>query len=153
MLEGFGAWLDENDLELPIGFKLDDEHNFALRPLTLYNGDYQKTYDVIMETDRYNREDLLDMIGRFEEVKELFDNGAIYGLGRDSKMRPIIVVNSRVAVDTGLEEELNIIACEIMRNYVIYQGMVPGRIEAASFIIDNTNTSLFEVPYGVLLGL
>ena len=68
-------------------------------------------------------------------------------------MRPIIVVNSRAAVDTGLTEEQNLIACEIMLNYVLFHGLVPGRIEAVSYIIDNKNTSLFEVPYGVLLGL
>ena len=61
---------------------------------------------------------------KYNRVKLIFEKGLIYGLGRDRRMRPIIVFNARKTLDSreesGLDETDFEIAFEIMRNYVQY---------------------------------
>jgi len=70
----------------------------------------------------------------------------IYGAGRDRNMRPVIIINVRRIVDSGIPvDRLNAVA-NFFLMYVIENAMIPGSIESWTCIFDLKDVGVTEIP-------
>ena len=111
-VDKFRAWVAENQLYMPIGFA--DDHYTDLRYLST-SDDFQKVYDDLIDYDRWLRETLIPLLTDWERFSPIFETGAIYGYKRDTHMRPITIINCRVAMDS-LENHNDIEAFSMFMN-------------------------------------
>jgi len=80
-LDDFRAWVTDSGRELPLGYA--DEHNYDLRYLTQSNWDMEKAYEVIIENERFLREEMLPILDNFEDIRPFIEEGLLYANGRD----------------------------------------------------------------------
>lgn len=79
--------------------------------------------------------------------------GVVYQLGRDSKMRPIMVVDVRKIVDLSIDVEHFINAMVHVLELIRMKMYLPGHVENNIVIIETDGLSLFKVPLGHLQGI
>lgn len=123
-----------------------DEHNYDLRVLNTIKWDHQQAYEEILEIERMIQEELVPNLKQFEKFKEMLEQGFLYGHARDSKMRPVVILNLRKLVDAGLEVQDFIELNDFYMSYIVQNALVPGRIEQFNLIVDARDVSLSEIP-------
>lgn len=92
------------------------------------------------------RERVFPILRDFDSYAKYFHEGFYYAHGRDRKMRPIVVLNSRRWVDSGIDLTSLLSLVDIMSNYMIEVATIPGRIETWHTIIDIRGLSMWEMP-------
>lgn len=139
-LTDFRNFLKVKNLTLPEGY--DDENRMVLRFLQGLKWDYQKTYDEILEHSIWHKS--LDL--NYESYREELELGVIYGVRRDKNMRPIIIINVRRMVDSGISVDRLIAVTNFFLEYVINYAMVPGSIESWTCVFDLKDVGVTEIP-------
>ena len=73
--------------------------------------------------------------------------GYYFAYGRDRSMRPVIYFDGRVYLDSKipLDEMFNTV--DLVLSYVIYNALIPGKIENYHCIIDVGNIGWGEFPF------
>ena len=88
---------DRGAKHLPPGF--NDEHHEELRYLNTHNWDFERTYESILDYDRWIRQELVPTLESYERFEQHLESGVLYGNGRDRSQRPIIVFDMRRWID------------------------------------------------------
>ena len=70
----------------------------------------------------------------------------IYGVRRDKQMRPVIIINVRRMIDSGIDVDRLISVTNFFLEYTIQYAMVPGAIEAWTCIFDLKDVGVTEIP-------
>lgn len=140
-LNDFRNFLKLKNLTLPPGY--DDENRVVLRFLQGLHWDYQKSYDQILEHAEWAAKVNISDITPF---KDYLNAGFLYAYRRDKNMRPIIIVNVRKIIDSGIQIEPLVAVCDYFLNYVITNGMAPGKVECWTAIFDLGNVGAMEIP-------
>ena len=83
---------------------------------------------------------------RYEELGPLLNSGALYAYGRDKDNRSIVHLNCRAIVDQELSIEQILLLSDFVNGYLLFNAMLPGRIEQSVLIIDNKDVALYEIP-------
>ena len=91
-------------------------------------------------------EEVVPILSRLDEFSDLSEQGMVYGHGRDAKMRPIIIVNIRRLIDSGMDVTSFLELNDFISSYIVQNGMVPGRVEQFTVIIDVRDVALAELP-------
>ena len=144
----FRNWLKDRSLELPPGY--DDANRVVLRFLQGLKWDYQATYDEIVEHAKWQAEFVVSDPAPFKNDLEL---GVLYGYKRDMKMHPVIFINVRRMLDTGIELDRLVAMGDFFLNYVISNAMIPGKIESWTCIFDLKDVGVTEIPKERIQGL
>lgn len=87
------------------------------------------------------------------EGLEALKKGVVYQLGRDSKMRPIMIVDVRKIVDYQMDVDHFINAMVHVLEVIRMKMYLPGHVENNIVIIETDSMSLFNVPLGHLQGI
>lgn len=139
-LADFRNFLKVKNLTLPPGY--DDENLLVLRFLQGLKWDYQKTYDEITQHAEWRQQLVLDG-NQFREDLQL---GVMYGLRRDNMQHPIVIVNVRRMIDTGISVDRLVALGDFLLNYIITYAMIPGKIESWTAIFDMKDVGVTEIP-------
>ena len=83
---------------------------------------------------------------RYDELEPLLNSGALYAYGRDKDNRAILHLNSRALVDQELTIDQILELSDFVNGYLLFNAMLPGRIEQNVLIIDCKDVALYEVP-------
>ena len=70
----------------------------------------------------------------------------MYGLRRDKKMWPVIVVNVRRMIDSKIPVDRLVNMANFLFLYIIEHAMVPGKIESWVTIFEMKGVGITEVP-------
>ena len=90
-IEAFREYCKENNIEIPAGY--DDESRYILRIL---QGKKWK-YDVCaQEIQAHSEWKTATYPLQYDPVKDILQQGIIYGFKRDKCMRPVIIVQSEL---------------------------------------------------------
>jgi len=82
----------------------------------------------------------------FDDFRSDLELGVIYGVGRDRNMRPVIIINVRRIVDSGITVERLIAVTNFFLMYVIENAMISGSIESWTCIFDLKDVGVTEIP-------
>ena len=74
----------------------------------------------------------------------------MYGYGRDRNMRPIMFMNVRGWLDSGVSVDTLMNMVDVLFTYTLENAIVPGQIETWHMIIDFDGVGLTELPIGSL---
>ena len=91
LIDGFVTWAEEQGKVVPEW--AIDQHNFALRWISSYQRDYQRTWDALMNWAEWADGNSDRLVNDYEKLKPLIEKGILYGYGRDKFQRPIIYFN------------------------------------------------------------
>lgn len=80
------------------------------------------------------------------QFKNDLELGVLYGLKRDKKMHPILIINVRRMIDTGINLDRLVVMADFFLNYVINYAMIPGKIESWTSIFDLKDVGVTEIP-------
>lgn len=139
----FREWLAKKNLNLPAGF---GENLEELRVMACRGYDFQVSYDMIWKHDKDMRERVFPILRDYEKYIKHFEKGFYYAHGRDKGMRPIVVLNSRKWLDSGVPLETLLALVDIMSTYLIEVASIPGKFESWNTIIDVKDLSMWEMP-------
>ena len=82
----------------------------------------------------------------YDPVKEMLNDGFIYGAGRDKKFRPVIVLNCKKILNHGpLKADEMIAACTYFMDQVTTTHMVAGKVENWVTIFDLEDVGTMKV--------
>jgi len=70
----------------------------------------------------------------------------VYGVRRDINMRPVIIINVRRMIDSGISVDRLIAVTNFFLEYTIAYAMIPGVIESWTAIFDLKNVGVTEIP-------
>lgn len=140
-LNDFRNFLRVKSLELPAGY--DDQNMMVLRFLQGLKWDYQKTYDEIIEHSKWVNANVTHDASKFVSDLNL---GVLYGFGRDRMMHPVIIINVRRMIDTGIDMDRLVSMGDFFLHYVIREAMIPGKIESWTAIFDLKDVGATQVP-------
>jgi hypothetical protein len=140
-LNDFDNFLKTKGLEIPANF--DNEHRLVLRFLQKMHWDYQKAHDGIVANHTWRQQVNISDISKVEQGLKA---GWIYGYMRDKSQRPVIIINCRTMIDSGVSIEQVVEVADFFLNYVITNGMVPGKVENWTAIFDLRNVGVTELP-------
>ncbi len=70
----------------------------------------------------------------------------MYAYKRDKSMRPVMIVNCRAIINAKVTIQQCVNVTDFFINYLIKNGMVPGRIENWTAIFDLRNVGVTELP-------
>eukprot|EP01067_Filipodium_phascolosomae_P005378 Filipodium_phascolosomae@DN3461_c0_g1_i1.p1 len=86
------------------------------------------------------------------EIKNELDSGMMYWMGRDSSFRPLLVVRlARMPHDiTSLQVKR---VCVFCVEYILRYGLIPGKVETLSVLIDMQSVGLHRLPINTLKDL
>lgn len=87
-IENFREYCKTSNITIPEGY--DDDKKFILRIL---QGKKWKYEVVATEMTSHNEWKLATYPLSYDPVKDMLNDGFIYGAGRDTKFRPVIVIN------------------------------------------------------------
>ena len=87
-LEAFREYCTENNIAIPEGY--DDDSRFVLRVLQGEKWKYPETAQKIKDHSEWK---LATYPLQYDPVKDMLNQGVIYGYKRDKSMRPIICVS------------------------------------------------------------
>jgi hypothetical protein len=87
-MDNFREYCKENNITIPEGY--DDDKKFILRILQGKKWKYDVSAKVMLE---HNEWKLKTYPLSYDPVKDMLNDGFIYGAGRDNKFRPVIVIN------------------------------------------------------------
>lgn len=74
--------------------------------------------------------------------------GWLYAYKRDKSLRPVMIVNVRQIINSGVTIEHLVEVTDFFLHYVITKGMVPGKIENWTAIFDLRDVGVTELPSG-----
>lgn len=97
--------------------------------------------------DKDHRERLLPMLRDYENRLEMLNKGFYFAMGRDNSHRPIIYFKSKTWIKSGISIDEMLNTVDTVLSYVIYNELVPGRIENYHNIIDLKDVSWSEMPF------
>jgi len=86
------------------------------------------------------------VINDANEYKEDLELGVLYGLRRDMKMHPIIVINVRRMIDTKIDLDRLVAMGDFFCHYIIDNAMIPGKIESWICIFDLKDVGVAQIP-------
>ena len=93
------------------------------------------------------RERVFPILLDYESYLKYFEEGFYYGYGRDKvAMRPIVVLNARKWIDSGVPLDTLLNMVDIITTFMIEIATIPGKIETWHTIIDVKGLSLWEMP-------
>jgi len=81
------------------------------------------------------------------------NSGIMYAYKRDKSLRPVVIVNVRRIIDTGISIEKLVQLSDFFLFYIIQNAMVPGRIENWTCIFDLREVGVTELPSKHVSGL
>ena len=88
----------------------------------------------------------MDIIESFDEIQPLLEQGFLYANGRDRKMRPNLIFKARKVIDNEVTVEDLVKLNVFWSAYLIFNGLVPGKIEQFNLIVDMSDVALHEIP-------
>ena len=121
LIEGFKEWAKEQGVTIP-EWTLD-QNNYALRYISSYREDYQKTYDYLMEHQNWMINDVPKIFEQEEKWVNILKSGVMYGMGRDKYQRPVFYLNMKRVVELKLNLEELIGFSDYFNSYVIANAM------------------------------
>ena len=139
-LQDFRSFLTVKGMTLPSGY--DDEDRHVLRFLQGLKWDYQKTYDEILEHAQWRSS--VDL--NYESFRDDLELGVMYGVRRDKSMRPIIIINVRRMIDTGIGVDRLVNMANFLLLYIIEYAMIPGAIESWIAVFDMKEVGVTDIP-------
>jgi hypothetical protein len=82
----------------------------------------------------------------YDPVKDMLQDGFIYGAGRDTKFRPVIVINcAKILAHGATKADEMIAACTYFMDQVTTTYMIPGKIENWVTIFDMEDVGAMKV--------
>ncbi|EGR29784.1 hypothetical protein IMG5_148650 [Ichthyophthirius multifiliis] len=87
-----------------------------------------------------------ELIKNQDEIYKFLTSGIIYLHGRDSRFRPIMVLNAYKLDFKQFEEDKMILYISYFLEVVINNMLLPGQVENWVIILDFNNTGLFSLP-------
>ena len=93
------------------------------------------------------RETMLPLIENPGRIRDLLQMGAMYGYRRDKNMSPILILNVRLALDSGFLAPEIAQSSNFLMTFTKYAAFLPGKIEQWIFIVDGLDVSVFDVPW------
>jgi len=134
----FKEYCKASDLKIP---ENDPE---ILRFLVSRRMNPKWAYDTIMNKYQLRKELYPRVITK--GVKELFDRGLMYVMGRDRFYRPVLVFHPKVVVDTNADVDDLLTAMLLMNEYTLTFMSKPGKVENCIFINNPIGLNVWNVP-------
>lgn len=129
---------------MPSGW--DDDRHLPVRYLQLFGGSYEKTYAEIVRLDKDYRERRVNLPAKLPEYIDELQKGFLYAYGRDKSMRPIVVLDVRRMLDSGVDPARLGLLADMLTNYLYFLGLKEGAIEGWTVLVDFKVVSLWELP-------
>ena len=79
---------------------------------------------------------MLPLIENPGRIRDLLQMGAMYGYRRDKNMSPILILNVRLALDSGFLAPEIAQSSNFLMTFTKYAAFLPGKIEQWIFIVD-----------------
>lgn len=130
-LEKFRDYCKENNITIPAGY--DDEKRFVLRVLQGKKWKYDVAANEIIS---HNDWKVATYPLLYDPVKDMLNQGVIYGHKRDISFRPVIIVCCDKILKLADQIEGIIAATNFFLDHVINKAMLPGKIESWTTIFD-----------------
>jgi len=130
-LDQFRDYCKENNITIPEGY--DDDSRFVLRVLQGKKWKYDIAAAEIISHSEWKK---ATYPLQYDPVKNMLNEGIIYGHKRDICMRPVIVVNCKKILQFANQIETVVSATNFFLDYVINKAMIPGKIESWTTIFD-----------------
>lgn len=127
-----------------------DEHNFALRFLSSYQYDFEKSLKQLTKVQDWLRDELPARLANLEKWRPYLEDGVIYAHGRDKQMRPILHVNIKKLGNIGIDNDSLLGLIDYVYSYLTFNAMVPGSIEQCIVIYDCADMSLSDIPVSAI---
>lgn len=96
--------------------------------------------------DKDHRERILPALRDYEDKLAMINKGYYFAYGRDHSERPIVYFDARKWLDTKIDIHDMFKTVDITLSYLIYNALIPGKIENYHVIIDMENIGLTEFP-------
>ena len=93
LMDEFKAYIQAFEDEQEMLSWAFDEHNYALRYLSSYQYDFEKSHKMLSKAQDWLRNDLPGRLANLEKWRPFMDDGMVYAHGRDKQMRPILHIN------------------------------------------------------------
>jgi len=82
---------------------------------------------------------------QYDPVKEILQQGIIYGYKRDTSFRPVIIVQSDLIIKNAEKIDLIVAATTYFLDHVVTKAMIPGKIESWVAIFDLNNVGSTQI--------
>ncbi|SBT71374.1 CRAL/TRIO domain-containing protein, putative [Plasmodium malariae] len=122
-----------------------NDDNYVLRFLQGNEYNFEKCYYDMVRHLEWRKENLPV---KYEDVKDILNNGYIYVHGRDKQMHPIIVINCKNFITANAKDVLKVVYYWL--EYIISKLFVEGKIEQWRVIMDLSSCGVLNIPIGTL---